>query len=243
MSLILSAALLASASLSAGPLSGSGERPPSEGGGPLAAVRFETRRATLNANLLGAAAQARLKRLEWTFGRWGLAEKKKEARAAFTRVSGALLRFREAGEAAEPLGDPDAALGAALRESPQVLAAARGVPDSAAERVAEVLRLREGYDAEASREALARSIASGGRTGGYPFAAQAEAMRLLRALQADIAAAAKSLSPSPKAADKSGARDMAEADLKGLAQDASFLTTEIGLLDIRFRLPAGGKGS
>lgn len=224
--LIFAASLLASAQTAGGDL------------------RFETRRATLNANLLGAAAQARLKRLEWTFGRWGLAEKKKEARAAFTRVSGALSRFREAGEAAEPLGDPDAALSAALRESPQVLAAARQVPDSTAERVAEVLRLREGYDAEASREALARSIASGGRgKGGYPFAAQAEAMRLLRALQADIAAAAKTLSPSPKAADKSGARAMAEADLAGLAQDASFLTTEIGLLDIRFRLSEGGKGS
>ena len=207
-------------------------------------LRFETRRAALNANLLGAAAQARIKRLQWTFGRWGLSNKKEEARAAFVRVSKALSRFREAGEAAESLGDPDAALSAAVRESPQVLAAAREVPDSMAQRVAEVLRLREGYDHEASREALARSIASAGRgKGDYPFAAQAEAMRLLRALEADIAAAAKTLSPSPRSADKGGARAMAEADLSGLAHDASFLSTEIGLLDIRFRLPDGGKGS
>lgn len=225
--LLLSAALLASAQPA-------GER-----------VRFETRRAGLNANLLGAAAQARCKRLQWTFGRWGLSGKKKEAQAAFERVSGALSRFREAGESAEPLGDPDAAETAVLRESPKVLAAAEGIPTSAAERVEEVLSLRAAYDPEESRRALerARKVSPEGRRGDYRFAKQNEAMKLLRALQSEIAASAKALGLSSKSGDKAytAARSAAAADLAGLLEDASFLSTEMGLLDLRYRTQDGGR--
>ncbi|HAH08357.1 MAG TPA: hypothetical protein DCM05_17835 [Elusimicrobia bacterium] len=190
----------------------------------------QTRTALLDVHLLLSSSQARLKRLEWAFS--GRAAPRRRAQEAYQALSDRLAAFRPLSEAADA-GSPSAPRERALKDSPEVRAAAR-VPASQSEQASEILALRAAYDAALSRKALKSAQALTAvleRRLGRPelLASQARALALAREAAAGTAAAARELRSS---ADDAKARDA----VSGLLADCEALQVELERLILHYRL-------
>ncbi|MBI5242419.1 MAG: hypothetical protein HY922_01890 [Elusimicrobia bacterium] len=195
----------------------------------------DSRTSLLASNLLLAAGQARLKRLEWTFKSLDLEVARRRAREAYEKVSGAILEFRPLAEAASLANGPSASDERRLRDSPEVRRKASAIPPSVPGQIDEILSLRGGYDPSQGRKALQRARALAEELEKRPglgrpemLASQAQALRIGKAAAAGLCAAAKALSPR--------AKPKAQADLDGLRSDCEALPVELERLEIYYRL-------
>jgi hypothetical protein len=192
----------------------------------------------------------------WSFGTWGLRERQAAARRRYGAASDLVTGWRDLSEQVGAVNDPLAAMKARLWASSRVQAAGEGVPDTLAEQIEMVRRMRREYDADANRSSLRRAQASlariEGRVGRLPLTLAQERVLSLgehvlaefRRLRAEAAASM----PRP-AADKTGAhrrgRRLVSEDLSRIDADAVDLETELSKLRILYqlnnRLSTGGR--
>ncbi|MFH2201766.1 MAG: hypothetical protein ABIJ96_01485 [Elusimicrobiota bacterium] len=213
----------------------------------LYGAQQDVRSAETYSHLLMCSAQASLMRLQWSFNRWGLKEHKAAAAAHYDRFSDMLRRYREITQQAAAATDPIAAVRAEIAGSRRVLRASRDLPTRPAQQIAEILRLRAEYDADASRSALIR-----GRTALQELErrlgvselkpSQRRVLGLARDILDDLRRTRGSISGSLPAVkqDTLGrhrkGRSLVLHDVELLENDAADLAAEIERLTIHFRL-------
>ena len=199
----------------------------------------------LDANLLLASAQARLKRIEWAFRSGGKEDAVRGARESYDRLCAGIALFRPAAESASQAEGPSAPEERRLMDSAELRRKAAKIPDSTAEQINEILALRSRYEPAQSRKALQSSeslLAELERRLGKPepLASHARALRLGEEAAAGVCAAHGRLSSSARESGSSAAQEVskakARAELKGLGMDCEGLVVELARLRIVFRL-------
>jgi len=213
----------------------------------ISRAHADVRSALTSIHLLTTSIQGHLKTLEWDFNGWGRARGKDAAASDFDSWSKAVALFRRSAEAISALTDPLDKTKKRLENSPEVQAAAEGVPDSIAGKIADIRRLRAQYDADANRQALCRArgavakiVAARGplRTDERQTRVLTDARGLLAAASAVTARTRRSLgapSDATSALDRAG-HDRVAARLSAVDEDAEALKTEISRLELFFGL-------
>ncbi|MFA5138947.1 MAG: hypothetical protein WC728_06910 [Elusimicrobiota bacterium] len=242
------AVLLMSSLLSPIGASTLGERLPSDAVDEmLYDAHMEVRSGQTYALLLMISAQASFRRMGWSFGTWGLKDRQTAARRRYESVSELVGRWRDDSEMVGAMNDPLAPLKTRLWASSKVRAAGDAVPDSPAEQLEMIRRMRGEYDGDANRSSLRRAQAFlariESRLGSLPLTrAQEHVVSLGQDVLTEIrrlrSEAAESM-PPPKA-DKNGAqrrgRHLVAEDLSRIDADVVDLETELSKLRILYQL-------
>ncbi len=202
--------------------------------------------AETNTHILMSSSQATLTRMRWDFGRWGLTRHNSAAASAFERVTGKITNYRELASQVGSVTDPIAPLRAKIEKSKRAQTAAKNIPETTAEQVEEIHRLRAEYDADAGRSAMIRAsskLAILQKEFGPSRLkiSQTRALALARDIQADIRRTRRRTSRSlpDKGSDTSGAhrkgRSLIMKSLAMLGADAEDLEAEIARLEIHYQ--------
>ncbi len=198
-------------------------------------------------HLLLTSSQAQLKRMQWSFQQWGLLSHKGKALRDFRRITGKIERFRGEAEAVQAATSPFAAAMEKMAKSKRVRKAKKDIPDSVAETISEIEKLRAEYDGDAERSALARASAAFGRLQLLWGPAQLNKPQLRVLLLAgnivsdlhEIRTRIETSLP-PKEEDQTGAqrqgRRLVTGGLERIAEDERDLATELRRMRIHFQL-------